>query len=63
MMKLVFFGTPMFAIPTLYSLHKSAHVISAVVTTPDKPSGRGLKNTTSPVKNISKELNYTIYQI
>jgi len=62
MMKLVFFGTPMFAIPTLYSLHKSAHVISAVVTTPDKPSGRGLKNNVSPVKQKALELNYPIYQ-
>ena len=62
MMKLVFFGTPDFAIPSLYALHKSAHEILAVVTTPDKPAGRGLKNTASSVKQAAEKFNYSIYQ-
>ena len=62
MMKLVFFGTPEFAIPSLYALHKSAHEILAVVTMPDKFSGRGLKKTASSIKQAAEKLNYSIYQ-
>ena len=40
-MKLVFFGTPEFAVPTLDALHDSDHEILGVVTRPDKKSGRG----------------------
>ena len=42
-MKIIFFGTPDFAIPSLTLLNESNHEIVAVVTTPDKKSGRGLK--------------------
>ena len=62
MMKLVFFGTPYFAIPSLKALHKSTHEICAVVTVPDKRYGRGLKKTSSPIKQSAEELNYSIYQ-
>ena len=62
MMKLVFFGTPDFAIPSLYLLHKSEHEILSVVTAPDKRSGRGLKKRSSPVKQAALEFNYPIYQ-
>jgi len=62
MMKLVFFGTPYFAIPSLNALHKSTHEICAVVTVPDKRYGRGLKKTSSPVKKTAEGLNYSIYQ-
>jgi len=62
MMKLVFFGTPYFAIPSLNALHKSTHEICAVVTVPDKRYGRGLKKTSSPIKKTAEGLNYSIYQ-
>jgi methionyl-tRNA formyltransferase len=40
-LRIVFFGTPAFAVPTFESLRGSAHTIVAAVTQPDKPSGRG----------------------
>ena len=61
-MKLVFFGTPNFAIPTLNALHKSEHEVLAVITVPEKRSGRGLSKTISPVKQLAQTLNYTIHQ-
>ena len=61
-MKLVFFGTPDFAIPSLSLLHKSEHEIISVVTAPDKRSGRGLKKRSSPVKQSALGFNYPIYQ-
>ncbi len=49
--KLVFFGTPEFAVPTLNALHESSNFeICLVVSQPDRPSGRKLKLTPSPVK-------------
>ena len=61
-MKLVFFGTPNFAIPSIKALHASTHEICAVVTVPDKRYGRGLKKTPSPIKQTAEELIYSIYQ-
>ncbi len=61
-MKLIFFGTPDFAIPSLELLHKSNHDILAVITSTDKKSGRGLKMTLSPIKLLAKKYNYPIYQ-
>jgi methionyl-tRNA formyltransferase len=49
-MNIIFMGTPDFAIPSLETLLDSDHKISAVVTVPDKPKGRGLKLSESPVK-------------
>ena len=61
-MKLVFFGTPEFAVPTLHSLHESSHEVLGVVTSPDKKSGRGLNIQSSSVKTTAKELGLPIYQ-
>jgi methionyl-tRNA formyltransferase len=49
-MRLVFCGNPEFAVPTLDALIASAHEVTAVVTSPDKPRGRGRKLTALPVK-------------
>jgi len=49
-------GTPEFALPSLSLLLKSQHQIAGVVTQPDKPRGRGLKLSSSPVKKFA-ELN------
>ncbi len=62
MKTLVFFGTPDFAIPSLYALHKSRHKILAVVTIPDKPAGRGLKERSSPIKQAAEDFDYPIHQ-
>ncbi len=40
-MKIVFMGTPEFALPTLEKLVQSEHTVIAVVTQPDRPKGRG----------------------
>ncbi len=49
-LRVVFFGTPAFAVPTLTALLESSHDVVAVVTQPDRPKGRGRKTTASPVK-------------
>ena len=61
-MKLVFFGTPDFAVPSLCALHESHHEVLGVVTNPDKKSGRGQKVTSSPIKITAEKYGYTIFQ-
>jgi len=48
--RIVFFGTPEFAVPTLDALLQSKHLVAGVVTQPDRPRGRGQQTTESPVK-------------
>lgn len=52
-MRIVFFGTPAFAVPSLMALMRSAHQVVGVVTQPDKPRGRGQKVSDAPVKAIA----------
>lgn len=61
-MKLVFMGTPEFACKSLEALYHSHHEILAVVTVPDKPSGRGQKISESPVKKLARKHGLNIYQ-
>lgn len=61
-MKIVFLGTPDFAIPSLKSIYESKHDLLAVVTIPDKEQGRGRKINFSPVKKFAIEHNIPIYQ-
>tara|TARA_B110000196_G_scaffold92834_1_gene80349 strand:+ start:2983 stop:3912 length:930 start_codon:yes stop_codon:yes gene_type:complete len=61
-MKLVFFGTPDFAVPTLDALHDSSHEILGVVTSPDKKSGRGLKIKSSTIKKNAEKYGFPVYQ-
>jgi methionyl-tRNA formyltransferase len=49
-LRVVFFGTPEFAVPTFDALVASRHTVAAVVTQPDKPRGRGQKTSHAPVK-------------
>ncbi|MBI2552621.1 methionyl-tRNA formyltransferase [Candidatus Uhrbacteria bacterium] len=60
--RLVFFGTPEFAVPTLTALDDAGFEIAAVVTQPDKPVGRGLRVETPPVKVKAEELGLTVLQ-
>ena len=62
-MKIIFFGTPDFAIPSIKKLIESEHDLLAVVTNPDKKSGRGLKSKPSPVKSfcIAENINCISY--
>jgi methionyl-tRNA formyltransferase len=63
-MRVLFFGTSPFAVPTLRALHAAAprHTVLAVVTQPDRPSGRGMKLQMSPVKEVALELGYDVHQ-
>lgn len=61
-MKIIFAGTPEFALPALKKLLNSDHEICAVYTKPDKPSGRGQKVSPSPIKTFALESNLPIYQ-
>jgi len=61
-MRLLFMGTPAFAVPTLKALLSSHHTISAVFTQPDKPSGRGEKLSAPPVKQLAVEEGVVVHQ-
>ena len=61
-MKIVFAGTPEFAVPALQALIDSPHQVRAVYTQPDRPSGRGRKLTPSPVKELAVSADISIYQ-
>lgn len=61
--KIAFFGTPEYAVPSLRSLHAGArYSISLVVTQPDRPAGRRRQLTASPVKIAAEELGLHLYQ-
>ena len=49
-LRLVFFGTPEFAVPTLDALLASRHPVVGIVTRPDRPRGRGQRTTAAPIK-------------
>jgi methionyl-tRNA formyltransferase len=59
---LVFCGTPSFAVPTLEKLEEAGFRISLVVTQPDKPRGRGLELSPSPLKQRAMQLGLPISQ-
>lgn len=61
-MKVVFMGTPEFAVASLDLIYHSSHQIVAVVTAPDKPAGRGLKVQYSAVKSYALENNIPTLQ-
>ena len=61
-MRLVFMGTPAFAVPTLRALLSSHHTVAAVFTQPDKPSGRGEKLSAPPVKQLAVEQDVSVLQ-
>lgn len=61
-MKIVFMGTPDFAVPTLEALIRGGHKVQAVVTQPDKPKGRGKAVLMTPVKEKALEHQIPVYQ-
>jgi methionyl-tRNA formyltransferase len=52
-LRVVFFGTPAFAVPTLAALIKSRHTVAAVVSQPDRPRGRGHHLAATPTKELA----------
>ncbi len=61
-LRVVFFGTPQFAVPTLQHLLASRHQVVGVVTQPDRPRGRGQKVSDSPVKTVALEHGVPLVQ-
>ena len=61
-LKLIFAGTPEFALPSLQALLNSSHKICAVYTQPDRPAGRGRKLLMSPVKKLALENKLPVQQ-
>ena len=61
-MRLLFMGTPSFAVPTLEKLLSSRHGVSGVFTQPDRPSGRGRRITPCPIKQVALHRGLPVYQ-
>ena len=60
--RILFMGTPAFALPALRLLHGQNYPIVGVVSQPDRPKGRGLKEVAPPVKILAQELGLPVYQ-
>lgn len=63
MMKIVFMGSPDFAIPSLQKLYQSSHEIRGVVSGKDKRRGRGSATSPTPVKAKALELNLPVIEV
>lgn len=61
-MKIVFMGTPDFAVPSLQALLDAGHEVCAVYTQPDKPQGRKQVLTAPPVKELALQRGIPVYQ-
>ncbi|MEO6843988.1 MAG: methionyl-tRNA formyltransferase [Ginsengibacter sp.] len=61
-LRIIFMGTPEFAVPSLQKLYDAGYNIAAVVTAPDKPAGRGMQLTQSAVKKFAIEKKLKILQ-
>jgi methionyl-tRNA formyltransferase len=61
-MRLVFLGTPAFAVPTLERVVAAGHEVVEAVTQPDRPRGRGRQLAASPVKEAAVRLGIPVYQ-
>jgi methionyl-tRNA formyltransferase len=61
-LRIVFFGTPEFAVQTLRALLASRHAVVAVVTQPDRPRGRGQRATEGPVKAVARAHDIEVLQ-
>ncbi|MDO8885381.1 methionyl-tRNA formyltransferase [Candidatus Oleimmundimicrobium sp.] len=61
-MKIIFAGTPKFALPSLKTLLNSHHEIIAIITQPDRPRGRHLKLMASPIKKMAISYKIPVFQ-
>jgi methionyl-tRNA formyltransferase len=61
-LRVVYCGTPEFAVPTLEALVASRHTVAGVITIPDRPQGRGLKRAPSAIKKRALELGLPLRQ-
>jgi methionyl-tRNA formyltransferase len=60
--RILFMGTPEFAVPALAGLVKHGYPVIGVVTQPDRPQGRGRTTAPSPVKTLAADLGLTVFQ-
>ena len=60
--RILFMGTPAFALPALRLLHEHKYPIVGVVSQPDRPKGRGLKEVAPPVKIMAQEFGLPVFQ-
>ena len=61
-MRIVFMGTPEFAVPSLAALLRSHHTVAGVVTQPDRPKGRGQELAASPIKQLAGQHKLPVLQ-
>ena len=61
-LRVAFFGTPGFAVPTLEHLLRSRHTVAGVITQPDRPRGRGQKTSDGPVKALALSAGLRVFQ-
>ena len=61
-MKIIFAGTPEFAVPALAALIQAGHDVVMVLTQPDRPAGRGMQLKASPVKQLALQHNLAVFQ-
>jgi methionyl-tRNA formyltransferase len=61
-MRIIFAGTPEFAVPALAALIQAGHEVVMVLTQPDRPAGRGMKLKASPVKVLAEQYQLNIFQ-
>ena len=61
-MRIAFFGTPAFAVPSLAALIRSPHEVVVVITQPDRPRGRGQRVSSGPVKTLALEHGLPVLQ-
>lgn len=61
-MRIIFMGTPEFAVPSLQRLVESPYDVVGVVTAPDRPAGRGQKLKASPIKQYAEEQGVPVFQ-
>ncbi|MDP9124064.1 MAG: methionyl-tRNA formyltransferase, partial [Pseudomonadota bacterium] len=61
-MRVAFAGTPEFASVALAAIHAAGHDVPLVLTQPDRPAGRGMKLTPSPVKQLALDLGVAVAQ-
>ena len=60
--RILFMGTPAFALPSLQILHDKQYPIIGVVSQPDRPQGRGVKEVAPPVKVLAQKFGLPVYQ-
>jgi methionyl-tRNA formyltransferase len=60
--RILFMGTPAFALPALRHLHEQNYPIVGVISQPDRPKGRGLKEVAPPVKTLAQEFGLPVFQ-